>query len=959
VRRASRLAIALVVLAALAVLVDWGIGQLSLEKRRAEIERELSAALDREVRITGELRIDLLPQPALEASDVVVANPPGQASPELLRIERVRLAIAPWPLLRRRLELVKIAVDGADLRLEAGGAAGPDLFGSLAHLTDETPPPGQGLALRVDRIEIGDLRVAWQDVATDVASTLDIDALELVTEHDDEPVEWSVRGSFRGGSFDVEGKGGTLAGLLQPKTPWPFHLEGRAGEATLQVDGQIAQPTRLEGLDLDVEIGLPDVGILLAPGSARSGLGAATLRGHLADPDGELGLDRIAVEPHPDAELRLRMGGSVRRLSDPSGIELDGELEADQLRFLALLLGRPLPEGRLRAKFQLSDRDGTLGVEGEVHAESRDASLKLDLSGSFDDLQAVDELDAKLRVAAPSLDVLGHTAGVDWELPALGPVAASARVRASAGRVGVEGLELDAGRRDGSWLSLHGSVRDLQAFQGVKLEASVGARSLASLGRLLRPERSLPELGPFDLHAKLADARGPLAVELFELRGGSPKTLAVDLTGKVADLRQLDAIDLEGRLQARDAALLGSLFDVELPPVGPLAFDGRARGSDERIESDGKASIGESKLEGQWSAELAGETRPRITAELHSPHLHLEDIGLGPRSAAEEPGADRGEPLWSGLQPLGFDELRRLDLHLVARADRVTAGDSVDVRTARATLELEDGDLRVHDVLLDYQRGRIAGELHVDARTPDAAVALRVDASALDLAGLGVALGRPDLTGSGQLDMALALESGGATPDALRKRLGGRAAFAARDWSSASPLARRFLLGLSRAFVPGLRKGPERLGCFRGAVHFADGIADVDTLVLASQRVTVVGAGRVDLVREQWHLELVPELHDAGLLEIASAVRMTGPLADPRFDPVPLDLVAGTLRGLVRGALLPARTVTAGAHRALGPLGKVFSPLSAGLGFAAGDANAMDPSACVLPEAVAPKQGSR
>jgi len=957
--RASRLAIAFAVFAALAALVDWGLGQLSLEKQRAAIEQELSAALDREVRIAGELRIDLFPQPALEASEVVVSNPPGQASPEPLRIERVRLAIAPWPLLRRRLELVRIDVDGADLRLELGGEAGPDLFASLARLTAEEPSSEPGLALRVNRIEIGDLRVAWQDVSTGAASTLDIDALELVTEHDDEPVEWSVRGSFRGGHFDVEGKGGTLDALFEPKAPWPIHLEGRAGEATLRLDGEIAEPMRLEGLDLDVEVGLPDVGILLAPGSARPGLGAATLRGHLADPDGVPGLDRIAVEPHPDAELRVRVSGSVRRLADPSGIELDGELEADRLRFLALLLERPLPEGSLRAKFQLSDRDGTIGVEGEAHAESRDGSLKVDLSGGFDDLQTVDELDAKLRVAAPALDTLGRTTGVDWELPALGPVTASARVRAKAGSVGVEGLELDAGRRDGTWLSLRGSVRDLQGFRGVKLEASVGARSLATLGRALRPERTLPELGPFDLRAKLADARGPLAVESFELRGGTPATVAVDLTGRLADLRKLDAIALEGRLQARDAALVGSLFEVELPPVGPLVFDGRARGSDERIESDGKASVGQTRLEGRWSAELGGRARPRITAELHSPHLHLEDIGLGPRSAAEGREADRGGSLWSGSESLRFDELRRLDLRLVAHADRVTAGDSVDVRAARATLELQDGDLRVHDVLLDYQRGRIAGELHVDARTPDPGVALRVDASALDLAGLGVALGRPDLTGSGQLDLALDLESGGSTPDALRKRLGGRAAFAARDWSAASPLARRFLLGLSRAFVPELRKAPERLGCFRGVAQLADGIADVETLVLASQRVTVVGAGRVDLVQERWHLELVPEVHEAGLFEIASAVRMTGPLADPRFDPVPLDLVAGTLRGLVRGALLPARTVTSGANRVLGPLGKILSPLSAGLGFAAGDATTMDSSACVLPAAAASEQGPR
>jgi hypothetical protein len=954
VGRARRLAIALVVLVALAALVDWGISRISLEAQRANLERELSAALGREVRLAGELRFYLFPRPALEATEVVVANAPGAASPELLRIERLRLDPALWPLLERRLRLVRLQVDGADLRLEADAAGDQDLLPSLSGLFGEGSSPERPLEIGIDRIDLDRVRVAWLDVASGDYDTLDIDALEIVAEADDDPVEWKARGSFRGARFGFDGKGGTLAAMLHPEGPWPLTLEGHAGEATLRLAGAIAQPTRLEGLDLDVEVELPDLGSVLAPAKTLPGLGAARLRAHLADPGGDPGLDRIVVEPHPDAELRLRVEGSVRKLSDPSGIELDGEVEADQLRVLEYLMERPLPDGRLQVKFQLSDRDGTLGVEGEAHAESRDGSLRVDLAGGFDDLRAVDELDARFRIAAPALDMLGHSAGLDWQLPALGPVAASGRVRARAGTVGVDGLELDAGRRGETWFTVRGSVRDLETLRGVALDASGGARSLASLGRSMRPERSLPELGPFDLRAKFSDARGPLAAQHFALSGGTPATLAVELTGEIADLRQLDAIELAGRLQTRDAAQLGSLIGIELPFSGPVALDGRTRGSDERIESDGSAVLGQTRIEGRWSAEIAGRARPRIVATLRSAHLHLEDIGLGPQPAPDAGDADRGGSRWSARERLPFEELRRLDARLELRAERVSAGGSVDVRDARATVELEDGDLHWRDVGLDYQGGRIAGELRVDARTPDPKLALRADASALDLARLGVALGRPELTGSGQLDLALDLESDGKTPEALWQRLAGRAAFAARDWSSASELARRFLLSLSRAFLPELRKGPERLGCFRGALRLGAGVATVESLVLAGERATIVGAGTVDLVRERWHLELVPDVHQAGLLEIASAVRMTGPLSDPRFDPIPLDLVAGTLRGLVRGALLPAETVTSGAQRVLGPLGKILAPLRTGMRLGARETLAEEAAACVLPEAAAP-----
>ena len=56
--------------------------------------------------------------------------------------------------------------------------------------------------------------------------------------------------------------------------------------------------------------------------------------------------------------------------------------------------------------------------------------------------------------------------------------------------------------------------------------------------------------------------------------------------------------------------------------------------------------------------------------------------------------------------------------------------------------------------------------------------------------------------------------------------------------------------------------------------------------MLAGERATVVGAGSIDLVLELWNLELVPEAHDPSLLEVASAVRVTGPLANPHFAPI-------------------------------------------------------------------------
>jgi len=959
VRWGRRVALALVGIGSLAAAVAWGIGRVALRVERANVERELSAAVGREVHLAGELRIQLFPRIALEAEDVSVANPPGQASAELLHIDQLRLALALWPLLHEHFHIVGLEIDGADLRLEAGGDERPDALPLIGGLAGESAAPESPIAVSIDRLSLRDARVTWLEPATGEHVTLGMDLLRIVAADDDQPIQWRARGSLRGGAFDLAGHGGTLAALLHPSGPWPLSLEGHAGGARVRVEGQLEKPTRFEGLDLDVDIEIPDVGSLLTDAREAPGLGRARVRGHLVDPEGEPGLDRLVVESDPGAELRVRAQGSVRRLRGASGIELDVEVDADRLRFLELVALRPLPDASLHAKLRLNDREGALAVHGEAHAKSRDGSFSADLSGGLEDLRAVDALDAQLRVAGADLALLGRAVGLSQELPALGPVAASGRLRASAGIFGIEDLVLDVGRKPESWLSVRGAVRNLQAFTGVALQASAGSRSFASLGRVMGLARPLPDVGPVDLRAKLGDSRGPLGIERFELRGGSAATLAVDVSGSLADARKLDALALEGSLHARDAALLGSLFEVGLPAaVGPIALEGRAQGSDERVESEGSATLGRTRIEGSWTAELTGPPRPRITARLHSAHVHLEDLGLGASDAPRERDADPDPAAWWARDPLPFEELRRLDAGLELDADRITAGESVDVRDARVRIALEDGYLQVSQLDLGYQGGRVTGDLHIDARTPDPALALRADAIGLDLARLGVAIGRPGETGSGLLDLALDLSSRGRTFAALRDHLTGRAAFAARDWSAASALARRLLLDLTRAFLPRLRSGPERLGCFQGPVGFESGKANVESLVLFGERATVVGAGSVDLVRERWDLELVPEVHDPGLLEVASAVRVTGPLDAPHFAPVPLDLVAGSLRSLARGVLLPARKATAGAQRVLGPVGKFLAPLHSGLGLGAQGPAELDADACKLPPP-APREAAR
>jgi uncharacterized protein involved in outer membrane biogenesis len=872
--RRRRLLVALALAAALAAAAEWAARRLPMEARRAELERALAAALGREVRFAGEFRLAILPRPRLEATQVRVASPPGGAPEPAVAIERLELELALWPLLRRRVDLVGIEVEGAEVRLEPGvGAAGASPFGPL----ESTASLGR-TSVRFRRIELRGVRVGFAGEPAGAPGLLRVDAAELSADDPGDPIEWKARGELRGAAFELAGSAGSLAALAQPSALLPLALEGQVGEAELRVSGRVPET-----------------------------FGAA-------------------------------------------GLDLEGELESERLRLLEQISGRALPEGSLRARFRLREGEGALRLEGAAHLRTRDGKLRLDLEGSLADLVAREQIDATLRLEAPDLATLARAASPELSLPPLAPVAGSARLRGGAKALRLEQVRLEAGRRDSTWIALDGSLANLAKLSGVRLDATFEARHPGELLRALGVERTLPELGAVSGRARVRDPGGRLGIERLELRGGTPGTLELELRGGIEDLRRIDALAGRARLEARDLGVVATLFGAELPALGPVAFEGEVRGSDERLESEGSAQIGSTRFDGRSSLELAGRARPRLEAELHSPDLRLEDLGFG--AGRETAGRGAREPTgWASREPLPFEMLRRVDLRLRLRADRLRSAGTLDVGGAQASLELEDGRLQVSDLVFVYQGGRVAGALEVDARAPEPEVLLGLEAAALDLAGLAQTFGSPVGMGSGQLDLRAELRSRGASPASLREGLGGRLALALRDWTSAAQWVRRFLLDVARVFFGASEPGPERVGCLVAAVAFEAGVGSVETLVLSGPKATVVGAGRIDLAREEWNLELVPQVHDPRLVLAAPAVRVTGPLAAPRVQPVPLDLVSGALRSIARTALAPARLATGGARRVLGPAGRLLAPVEGALGLGTGAGGPPPPPECALPPA--------
>lgn len=108
--------IGLLVVAAIAVLL-W----VDPNDYRGEIEQRVQQATGRPLRIAGKLDLKLFPWIALEVADVSLGNAPAYGPEPFLTVRRANVGVKLLPLLRKEVEVRRIALDGLSIALVTRG----------------------------------------------------------------------------------------------------------------------------------------------------------------------------------------------------------------------------------------------------------------------------------------------------------------------------------------------------------------------------------------------------------------------------------------------------------------------------------------------------------------------------------------------------------------------------------------------------------------------------------------------------------------------------------------------------------------------------------------------------------------------------------------------------------------------------------------------------------------------
>ncbi len=271
---------------------------------------------------------------------------------------------SPWPLdLRLSAQGASVEAVGTvtDPRQARGYAL--DLHGTVAALDALTLllPPG----IQADHISLPSIHAitmsahladADQGVArvtnlslqaqtSDLGVTLPglkLDSLSMITPALDQPVTVDVLGERNGLAFTLSGSLGPPSALLQPKTPLPVDLVLTAAQSNLHLQGSIAEPRALRGLDLGLAIQIADLG-LLSPLAGTTLPPVASLTGTATLSDMPLGLSQGLLL------TALDLTAPPGDLEGAAGIDYGGrpmitaDLRSARLDLDALLAGLPPP----------------------------------------------------------------------------------------------------------------------------------------------------------------------------------------------------------------------------------------------------------------------------------------------------------------------------------------------------------------------------------------------------------------------------------------------------------------------------------------------------------------------------------------------------------------------------------------------------------------------------------------
>jgi uncharacterized protein involved in outer membrane biogenesis len=440
------------------------------------IAEEARKATGRELAISGDVRLHISFAPGIVVEGVTLSNAAWGSRPDMVSVTRLKAQVVLTSLIFGVVEFARIELAGADILLETDsqGRANFD-FEPPAGVAEEPKQPeaaGTGIEVipMVNEAVIRESRLTHINGVTGASYSTVVDTLILSSDGPDDPINLVYAGSYNDAPIRANATLGTVAGLLEPATPWPVDLAIEAGGGAVTVKGTIAEPLTGSGVDLALTVRGDELGDLSElAGTDVLKLGAYSLSARVT------GDTATVIE---FAGLKAQLGDS--NLSGEVSVKLTGEqaaieadLESEEIDLAAL--GAGVSATLQDAITELSLKDGKLEIES---FNAKLAGAAVALKGTVAEPLAGGGLDLAASLKGDQTGDLSEIVGA--KVPALGAFSVSARVTGDvASKIRLAGLKARIGAS-----TLTGEATVTPGGERPAIDAKLASRQidLAALG---------------------------------------------------------------------------------------------------------------------------------------------------------------------------------------------------------------------------------------------------------------------------------------------------------------------------------------------------------------------------------------------------------------------------------------------------------------------------------------------
>jgi uncharacterized protein involved in outer membrane biogenesis len=212
------------------------------------VEHQGSTLLGRQIHI-GKLDVSWGRFTRIFAAQITVANAAWGSSPTMLSVGRLDTQIKLDALLRLKLVVQQLRLEGGSLFLETS-ADGTENWAPLLGTAPTQRAQVQQLLLR-------DGTFRYHNGQTGAQTKISVE--DLVTETPDvgSPINITAKGAFQGDPFELSAEVG--ATLRSASGRYPIKLKGSLGANDIALEGMVADPLGQQGLDLNVDANGQDI----------------------------------------------------------------------------------------------------------------------------------------------------------------------------------------------------------------------------------------------------------------------------------------------------------------------------------------------------------------------------------------------------------------------------------------------------------------------------------------------------------------------------------------------------------------------------------------------------------------------------------------------------------------------------------------------------------------------------